>query len=155
MMDNINDVLIVNDTSVCRFAKVPVAIETLRHELIVQRHTHGHVSLPIPIPEYCHIETTVVGEAFVGYRMIPGVPLWRGTFAAITNPRPRRAIAQQLATFLNELHHIELPTMLSEKFPVYDTLETWDAMYHRIRDLLFPFMRPDARQAVAAHFEVT
>ncbi|NIV36025.1 MAG: hypothetical protein GWN58_43215, partial [Anaerolineae bacterium] len=47
-----------------------------------------------------------VGQAFAGYRMIPGEPLWRDTFRAIESQAVVRALADQVAGFLHSLHSV-------------------------------------------------
>ena len=79
-----NDVLIVNEALVFRFAKVPAAVETLRREVAILHHLQDRISLPIPNPAYVNLDTQVIGEVFVGYPMIPGIPLWHENFHKIT-----------------------------------------------------------------------
>ena len=148
-----NDVLIINNALVFRFAKVPAAIETLRCEIALQQNLREHLSLEIPYPVYANIETHSVGEAFVGYRMIPGTPLWHDNFKAITNFHALGKMARQLAKFLYELHHIDVQTVIPIELPQYDASTEWAGMYRRIQEKLFVYMRPNARQHVTAHFE--
>ena len=148
-----NDVLIVNDRLVFRFAKVRPAVETLRHEVAILRSLQDHISLAIPCPDYEHVETDVIGEAFVGYRMIPGRPLWRDEFGTITDRQALRRMAIQLAEFLYELHHVPADSVIPIDLPRYETESEWASMYTRIRDNLFPYMRHEARQQVIAHFK--
>jgi aminoglycoside 2''-phosphotransferase len=149
-----NDVLVVNKDLIFRFAKVPAAVETLRKEIIIQQSLQDHVSLTIPNPIYCSVETEVVGEAFVGYRMIPGKPLWFDNFKAISDSSALERMAVQLAGFLFELHHVPVDKIIPIELPFGDTREKWVNMYHRIRAKLFAYMRPNARQRVAKQFEV-
>ena len=65
-----NDVVILNDSLVFRFAKVPDAIKTLRHEIIVQKSLPGCLPLQIPEPMYASLETDIPGQTFIGYPMI-------------------------------------------------------------------------------------
>lgn len=148
-----NDVLIVNDTLVFRFAKVRPAIDTLRHEVAVLRCLQDHLLLSIPHPIYYNIKTDVIGEAFAGYRMIPGRPLWRDEFGTITDPRALRRMATQLAGFLYELHHVPTRSIIPVDLPCYETDSEWVDLYDRIKASLFPLMRREARKQVADHFE--
>jgi aminoglycoside 2''-phosphotransferase len=148
-----NDVLIVNDALVFRFAKVQLAIETLRREVAILRCLQGHVSLAIPQPDYENVETQVVGEAFVGYKIIPGRPLWRDDFSAVTDAQARGRMARQLARFLSELHHLPADALTSVELPHRETRVEWAGMYRRVRQSLFAYMRPDARERVSDHFE--
>jgi aminoglycoside 2''-phosphotransferase len=148
-----NVVLIVDNTLVFRFARVPAAVETLRQEIALQTALQGRLSLQIPQPLYAHVETEVVGEAFVGYRMIRGTPLWREAFREISDEEARARMAAQLGHFLHELHHVPVGEIVPVGLRRHETREEMAAMYARIRDKLFAYMRPDARRDVTAHFE--
>ncbi|MFN2231259.1 MAG: phosphotransferase family protein [Anaerolineae bacterium] len=148
-----NDVLVVNEALIFRFAKVPAALQTLRQETAILRSIRDHITLQIPDPVYHNLEGSVIGEAFVGYPMIAGKPLWRDLYRTIDDPDVLETIACQLATFLRELHAIPVEETIPIALPVEDGLDTWVDMYARIRDELFSYMRPDARAQVAEHFE--
>jgi aminoglycoside 2''-phosphotransferase len=75
----------------------------------VQQYLQDHISLRIPKPLYVNIEPKIIGDVFVGYQMIPGKPLWRNNFHKITNKDARKKMAVQLASFLQQLHHILVP----------------------------------------------
>jgi aminoglycoside 2''-phosphotransferase len=148
-----NDVLVVNEALVFRFAKVPAALQTLRRETTILHSIRNHITLQIPDPVYHNLETSIIGEAFVGYPMIAGKPLWRDLFRTIDHPDVLETIACQLATFLRELHAIPAEETIPIDLPTEDGLDTWVDMYARIRNELFGYMRPDARAQVAEHFE--
>lgn len=148
-----NDALIVNNEMVFRFAKVPAAVETLRLEINILQSLQGHLTLPIPNPIYQSMQTTSLGEAFLGYRMIPGIALTPNTLKSITDPDILERIASQIAGFLNELHHIPVSTVIPGEVPSGDTPAELLELYRRIREKLFDFMRPDARQQITQHFE--
>jgi len=147
-----NDVLIVNEALVFRFAKVPAAIETLRQEVAILHHLQDQISLPIPNPAYVNLAAKVIGEAFVGYAMIPGIPLWRENFRKITSPDVRQKMAIQLATFLQELHQVPVKE-LGVELQIEDQPAYWNEMYVQIQEKLYPYMRADARQGISEHFE--
>ena len=94
-----NDVLIVNESLVFRFAKVQAAIKTLGQEVLVLRNLQDHISLRIPNPTYVNLEPEIIGDVFVGYEIIPGKPLWRDQFAQIASADVRKKLAIQLASF--------------------------------------------------------
>jgi aminoglycoside 2''-phosphotransferase len=148
-----NDVLVVNEALIFRFAKYPAALQTLRREVAILRSIREHITLRIPEPIYHTLETPSIGKAFVGYPMIPGKPLWRELFQTIDDPAVLERIACQLATFLRELHAIPVDEVIPIDLPLDDGLDTWTDMYRRIRERLFAHMRPDARAQVADHFE--
>ena len=142
----------VNDALIFRFAKVPDAIETLEKEMSLLCFLQNRITLPIPNPTYVCLDAKNIGEVFVGYPRIPGIPLWRKNFHKITDDGTKQHLAKQLARFLKELHQIpvdELPVDL----PIKDTPQYWMKMYTQIKEKLYPAMRPDARAAVTVHFE--
>ena len=147
-----NDVLMVNDELVFRFAKVKPAIKTLRNEIAVLNCIRNSITLPLPDPIYSHAETDLIGEVFMGYRLIPGIPLWRPNFRKITDSTVRNRMAQQLAGFLYELHGFA-PDSLPVELENTDSPQSWADMYQRIKKHLFPHMRSDAKVEVAEHFE--
>ncbi len=91
--------------------------------------------------------------AFIGYRWIPGEPLWRDSLLAADDPRVVQNWAGQLGTFLRELHGTPLDGQLNALLPRYDTRARWADFYERVRGKVFRHMRPDARSEVARGFE--
>jgi aminoglycoside 2''-phosphotransferase len=148
-----NEVLVVNETLIFRFARYPVAVQTLQREVMLLRAIRDHLPLPIPNPIYQNLTTQVVGKAFMGYEMLPGTPLRRSQFQTV-GPTGRRRLARQLASFLHTLHGIPV-TQLGpvELLANGDTHESYADLYGRIRQHLFPHMRHDAQEQVAHHFE--
>ncbi len=147
-----NDIVVVNDALIFRFAKVTESVKTLRKEIIILKSLQGQISLAIPNPIYNHAETNTVGEAFMGYPMIPGKPLLFHDIQS-ANHQARERIANQLSGFLYELHHISTHNVIPTEMPFCDTQEEWKQMYERIRAQLFRYMRPDACREVAKQFE--
>ncbi len=148
-----NDVLVVNESLVFRFAKVQDAIETLLREVAVLHHLQDQISLPIPNPSFVNIDTKVIGEVFVGYPMISGIPLWRENFRKITNPDVRQRMAVQLATFLKELHQVSVKE-LGVELQIEDKPAYWIDMYAQIQEKLYSYMRADARQEISRVFGI-
>lgn len=147
-----SDAVIVNGEMIFRFPKYAHVIEQLKTETAILTGIQGRVPLNIPRPEFVHLDDQAVGEAFTGYRMIPGEPLWRDTFRAIDDEGTVDALAAQLAGFLRALHGTpvsEIPCDL----PVRDTYHDCADLYGRMRAKLFETMRPDARAWAADHFE--
>ena len=148
-----NDVVILNDNLEFRFAKVPGAIKTMRLEMVVQKNLQDRLPIPIPEPKYINLETDIPGNAFVGYPMIRGVPLWRENFTAITNDRALQRMAVQLGEFLQELHQVNVDKTIPISLPNYDAQGEWADLYNRIQERLYPHMREGARRDVSEHFE--
>ena len=121
-------------------------------ETTILRSIHGYVNLEIPNLQFVHLEGQPPGVAFVGYPRIPGAPLWRQTLQAISDPAVVERLARQLGEFLKRLHSLpveRIPVLL----PMVDTWAAYDDLYGRIREKLFPYMRPAGQQRAEDHFE--
>jgi aminoglycoside 2''-phosphotransferase len=147
-----NDVLVVNDELIFRFPKYAGALQRLEIETAILTGIQGRVSLPVPAPTFVNIEGQAVGEAFMGYHKLAGEPLWRETFRAIDDDETLEGLASQLGRFLKELHSIPAASIGCE-LPALDTDHKCADLYARIREKLFPYMRPDAREWTERHFE--
>ena len=84
--------------------------------------------------------------------MLPGEPLWRDAYQRAEEGR-RDALAAQLGRFLYALHQVDVQEAIPFTLPRYDTYDECADIYARMRDRLFPHMRPDARAWAAGHFE--
>ena len=147
-----SDVLVINDELIFRFPKYAHVIGELETEVAVLTAIHGQVPLDVPDPEFICVEGRAVGRAFVGYRMIPGEPLWRETLGVIHDEGTLEALAAQVAGFLQALHNVPANANLGA-LPVSDTYTECADIYARMRNKLFTYMRPDARDWMADHFE--
>lgn len=147
-----SDILIVNGETVFRFPRYAHVLKKLRTEVAMLAGVQPYVTLEVPVPLFLALEGRQLGEAFVGYRWIPGEPLWREVFRAIHDPGILDTLAAQLGGFLRELHGLP-PEAIACELPLYDTLEESLDLYTRIREMLYAYMRPDARKAVTEHFE--
>ena len=156
-----SDVVVVNGEFIFRFPKYSHVLERLKTETAILEGVQGYVTLAVPVPIFINLEQKVVGEACVGYRLIPGEPLWRDTFRKIDSQEAVRKVAGQVAGFLKALHSVPvkaLHSVASEEaveieLPVHDTYEESADIYARIQEKLFGYMRPDARAWAAGHFE--
>lgn len=146
-----NDILIVNEEIIFRFPRYPDGVATISREVDILSHIQDYVTLSVPNPVYKSRKRAAVGKVFMGYRMIPGRPLWRQTLENIDG-KTIAELAAQLATFLEQLHAIPLE-LLGPDVPGRDGAEEWAAMFEEIRQQLFSFMRPDARHWTVHHFE--
>ena len=104
-------VLIVNDQYVFRFPRYAHVLQQLKTETALLKHIRPRLPLPVPNPEFVHLDDQPIGQAFQGYRMIAGAPLWRETFQAIGDDAVLEALAGQLAGFLRALHNIPVGQM--------------------------------------------
>jgi len=147
-----NDILTINDTLIFRFPRYEESIDGFLREIQVLQKLQGHLSLPIPEPVYVSSGIRSVGNVFMGYRLLPGKPLFRDVLNTITDESPLEALAHQLADFLHRLHHIS-PAELNLELPINDALTDSKKFYSDVEQHLFPRMRPESRRAVTKHFE--
>lgn len=146
-----NDILIVNDDLIFRFPRHDASIEKLEQEVALLTRIRPFLTLPIPEPIYQSFTPRTVGQAFAGYRMLPGEPLWHETVAAITDPAIVQRLATELATFLRELHTI--PTdIVADVLPATDWRQLWSDLGEEIRTMLFPHLPSAAQARIAAQF---
>lgn len=141
-----SDVVVVNEALIFRFPRSEYIAASMQREVAILTQIQGRLPLPIPSPIYTS-ETPV----FMGYPMLSGEPVRADTFAS-ANEAVVESAAHTLADFLRALHSISLP-LGDVPLPVDETREDWAAMYGEIRDKLYPFIRPNARQEVSASFE--
>ncbi|MEZ4590796.1 MAG: phosphotransferase [Chloroflexota bacterium] len=144
-----NTVLIINDELVFRFPRFAGGLEQLALETKILTAVQPHLPLPVPNPIYQQFAAPI-GQAFMGYRLIPGEPLYPPAFRKITD---KAALAVQIGHFLQALHGVPIRELVDEPLPVSDTEEEWWDVYGRIQTSLFPYMRLDACKEVAHHFE--
>jgi aminoglycoside 2''-phosphotransferase len=147
-----NDLLLLNDEFLFRFPKYPDGQARLTHEVRLLRCVQARLPLRIPAPIYFNVDRQNTGKVFMGYRMIPGAPLWCETLATITDEPTLQRLADQLAGFLKALHRLPVESV-SDDLPVQDGPEEWAQLYADIRQHLFPWMRADARAWAGRHFE--
>ena len=147
-----NDILVINEEIIFRFPKTFREADKLVTESAILWSLRGHTTLPIPNPIYRSKVTEPAGSVFMGYPMLPGEPLWPKTVQAIKDETLLQHLAEQLATFLRELHATPAE-VLEVKLPDFRGCEEWQELYQRFHDKLFPYMRPDARAWTTRHFE--
>jgi aminoglycoside 2''-phosphotransferase len=94
----VNTVVIVNDEWVCRFAKDEHGVQALAHEAQVLAVVRRHVDVAVPVFEHQEPD-------FVAYRLIRGRPLYGHDLVQLGD-REQDRLAEQLATFLRQLHAI-------------------------------------------------
>jgi aminoglycoside 2''-phosphotransferase len=147
-----NDILVINHAFIFRFARYDTSIEDLAKEVRLLKAIGAELPLAIPSPAYMNLKTTAASTVFMGYRLVPGEPLWRNRLLAITDDQILERIANQLASFLTKLHHLPIHDFTDE-WRVQDGLEEWTSLFVDIQQHLFPLMRPEARTEVRNHFE--
>lgn len=147
-----NDILLIDNQTIFRFPKTQREADKLATETALLRSLQRYVTLPIPDPAYQNQENALSGQIFMGYRFLPGEPLWPERLRALRDEKQIQHIANQLAAFLQRLHTISAER-LEVKLPAFRGCEEWKDLYDRFRNKLFPFMRQEARLSVTRHFE--
>lgn len=149
-----NDVLIVNDSLVFRFPKYKNGITQLRKETEIIEYIKNRISITVPYPIYQSLNQFEPGKVFTGYNFIDGVPLWKESLAQIKDLKLIKELAEQLVTFLIELHSIsESSARKNLKLKVRNPLEEMHNLYDRIQNKLFPYIRNDAQKEIMHSFE--
>lgn len=95
-----NDVVVVNDLLVFRFAKNDHAKSLLAYESQLLQVIERSVTVPVPRIERCT-------DTYMSYRLVPGEPMYRHALLR-ASAEIQDALAHQLATFLQQLHAIPL-----------------------------------------------
>ena len=147
-----NDILFVNNDLIFRFPRYEENIKSFVQEMELLQKLQGHLSLPIPDPIYVSPETRSAGRVFMGYKLIPGKPLFRGVLATIVDQATLDAFAGQLAKFLHRLHNIS-PGTLALDLPLQNRLAEYKTFFSDIQTHLFTFMQPEARNSITRQFE--
>ncbi|WP_257348388.1 phosphotransferase family protein [Pseudalkalibacillus decolorationis] len=147
-----NDIVFLNDEWVFRFPKHDQALSSLQTEYEQLAFIRSYISLPIPDPHFVNTDTNTLGQAFFGYRKIHGHPLNPETILE-AEPSDRQSIANELVTFLNQLHSIPIADAPGEKVTGNEGFQNWTHLFTDIKENLFPHMKPLKRIEVAEHFE--
>jgi aminoglycoside phosphotransferase (APT) family kinase protein len=111
----LNDVVIVNDELVFRFAKRDFGYKDPEEEARVLHLLRKYITLPIPVPFYDSHEV-------LAYRLIPGETLRRDMLMKLTE-EGQQAIADQLAQFFKELHNVPANEISELGIPMADALK--------------------------------
>jgi aminoglycoside 2''-phosphotransferase len=135
----VNDVLIVNEELVFRFARGEAGGRALAREARLLAFIGPRVSLRIP-------EVLEQREGCLVCRFIPGVPLDRALLLAQDAPA-RRALLEQIGTFLQQLHRLPLEAAgsITAREASTDMRQEYQQLYEAAERELFPSMMSWAR----------
>lgn len=129
-----NDIVIVNDQNAFKFSKYDWSVDFLENEIAVINLIRSHVSMPLP-----KVEPLEKGMAKFSY--IKGDPLYRNDLLLLDN-RIQENIAEQIGTFLRQLHMIPLKgeghKNISE-CPAVLSREDWLLKYDELQKKVFPY----------------
>lgn len=147
-----NDILIVNGEWIFRFPRYEEAVQALERSTAIAQGLQGHVPLAVPNPIYTNLDTREIGKVFAGYKMIPGEAVNIYGLEKRYDGATCQRLADQLAEFLKALHGVTAE-QIGYELPREDHHRVYGDMYARVREKLFPRMRPDARSMIEKDFE--
>jgi aminoglycoside 2''-phosphotransferase len=142
-----NDIVIVNNEWVFRFAKDEWAKRSLLNEASILSLVHAFVSVGVPLFGYQE-------EDLVVYRLILGEPLQRNDILQLEEPL-QNYLAEQIGMFLHQLHSIPHQVLEQEGIPFSDAVRSrndWLALYHDVEEELFPLLMTQAKDWIRRHF---
>ena len=144
----INDVVVVNDDLVFRFAKSAHGQALLAYETQLLSVIERQVTVPVPHIEACN-------DTYMRYRFVPGVPLYRHTLLRADAAMQDR-LAHQLATFLQQLHAVPLSDVPAPPWHAATPPESRRAFYERhLADLeqhIYPLLWADQKDWISDLF---
>ncbi len=139
-----NDVLVVNDELIFRFAKSDESAAALHSECSLLAHIRPYLMQDIPQP-------LADSEDAMVYRMLPGVPLTRELLATLEKTTIQ-SLADQIAEFLRRLHSIPVTASLPEtSAPVH--YEDWVTLRAQVVQSIYPLLLSHQRRALDLFFE--
>lgn len=131
----INDVVVINQHWVFRFAKNDEYARRLDHELNILDTIRPHLQLNLPTP-------VVRGWGYMVYPFLTGQPLSRKTVLALDEPA-QQTLAAQIGAFLHGLHTVSLPeaasTWPTSRAPV--TERQWRDIKQRVENKIYPLLQ--------------
>jgi aminoglycoside 2''-phosphotransferase len=136
-----NDVVVVNDALVFRFAKNDHAKTLLAYESRLLQLIERSVDVPVPHVEHCT-------ATYMSYRFVPGTPLYRHVLLRY-DAETQASLARQLATFLQQLHAIPLSEVPASPWQAGTPRESRRAFYERwlaeLEQQLYPLFWADQK----------
>jgi aminoglycoside 2''-phosphotransferase len=143
----INEVVIVNDQWVFRFAKTERSIKILENEMRILDLIGPRLTINVPQP-------VVRMSDCIAYPLLPGAPLSRLTLMQF-DVQDQNRIAQQLGASMYELHAIDVSgvrdTIPSTRAPVRRA--DWLELQQKARDRIYPLLQKHQTEWADALFE--
>lgn len=143
-----NDVMIVGRRRVFRFPKSQKARRALDQEARILSIVNSWVDMRTPV--FDHMD-----DDCAAYKYIPGEPL-STDYILTQNQETQDHLAEQLATFLRQLHAIPPNVLKAGDVPVSGGARTpdhWSQMFEQIEGELYPFLWGDQKEWVVRLFE--
>ncbi len=129
----VNDVIVINNERICRFAKGDWAMPAMWKEGRILHLVRERVA--VDIPYWDHMETD-----FISYRKLAGKPLRRQTIQRLPDT-VQDALAEQMAAFYRGLREIPRLVVASAGIGASDaarTVETYASYYEQARERIYP-----------------
>lgn len=131
----VNDVVIVNEDTVFRFAKNDYGVRVLANELRVMDLIRNKVNLALPEPIYRSADA-------IAYPFLNGITLSREKVFAL-GEADRQAVADQLGSFLRTLHTLPLTDTLRTEItptPAPCRYADWIAIRRQVEEHVWPLL---------------
>lgn len=146
-----NQLILVNSELIFRFPKYGQGVAGLWREHAIL--SAARPRLPLATPDYIYSNLDdEVGRAFVGYRKLPGSPLWPADFRQFADEETVDRLAADIATFLQALHAVPLETVDIPQVPS-DSPAVWREMFARFEQVVFPRLTAAARAWTTEQFD--
>ena len=146
-----NELILVNGELIFRFPKFAEGVARLRREKSILDAVRRR--LPLTTPDYMyHNLDDEVGRAFVGYRKLPGSPLWPEEFGRIGDEGTIDRLAMDIASFLQALHAVPPETVDIPQEPS-DSPAVWREMFGRFEQIVFPRLTAEAQAWTTEQFD--
>lgn len=143
--DGMMNAVVIVEGRVHRFARNDHSIKTLDEEIAAMELIRPYVTLPFP-------QFTRLDRDYVVYPYIKGDPLFRDDILSLPDA-DQDAIAEQLATFLRQLHTIPRDVCETAGLPVSEpNSKLWTTLLDTFRRELFPLMISTTKTWVERHF---
>jgi len=142
------DVVIINDEHVFKFAKHDWSVAFLENEVQIVDFISSYVD--IPLPKFERLDKGIAKCNF-----IKGLPLFRNKLLMLGN-RAQEGIAEQIGTFLRQLHSIPIRKIEDNKiaeFSGYLTREEWLSEYEEIQRKVFPYCTSYSKEYINQIFK--
>ncbi len=146
-----NWLVLVNGAWLFRFPKFADGVARLRREDAILGAARPRLPLATPNYVFRNLDDEV-GRAFVGYRKLPGEPLWPEAFAGIGDEGTIDRLAADIASFLRALHAIPPDAVAIPQEPS-DSPAGWRELFGRMEQVVFPRLTAEARAWTTERFD--
>ena len=147
--DTLNDDIVsLNNNLIFRFPRRPDALAAMAREVRLLNLLQGRLPLPIPDPVYSRIDTAEIGQAYMGYALFKGKPLYKEMLESLPGEASIADVAEALGAFMQALHTVPLDDLADVDLPQAHTQEQIEARIARIREQYMPRLH-DAKRKIA------